>query len=786
MLQKILTVAFSLATLVLTAQTPARYSRVAIDLHHMQQDMARLGALGLPIDHVDIRERSCIIELSAQDIDRVRAEGFRVNVLIEDVAAWYRARRDEAAPDDRALGWLCDGPTTYTVPTNFPTGSMGGYFTLAEMEAQLDAMAALYPGLISVKAPIGTSHEGRPIHYVRISNAPDTDQPDKPEVLYSAVHHAREPASMAQLLFFMWWLLENHGTDPEATYLIENRELYFVPCLNPDGYVYNETTDPDGGGMWRKNRRDNGDGTYGVDLNRNYGTQWGADDEGSSPFTDSETYRGPAPFSEPETQAMRAFCNAHEFRAALNYHAFGDMVLHPWGYQPDLLTPDSALFTAHAERVTRNNGYSHGTCQQVLYYLANGSSDDWMYGEQSEKPKIMAMTPETGQADEGFWPPSWRIEPICQENMDQNLLQAHMVGSHTVANDLSHPIWEQLNVHVPFAVRRLGMDPSTVSVAIEPLENVASAGAPRTFTDLDLLETRIDSIAVTLPPGLNDGAPVRFILAVSNGAYTHRDTVERRFGQLQIAFSDDGSSMASWEPENWGVSTAVWRSPPSSIADSPLGNYAPFEQNKMTLEEPIDLTNATSATLRFWARWDISQVRDRLLVSARSDLAWIPLCGIHTRPGSYFQDNDVPVIEGRQFEWVQEEMSLDAFIGEQVLLRFELRSLTDFTRDGVHIDDLEVLTTQDAVSGMGSVAGTGAGIRCVPGPADEQFTLWTEGGQGQQHLSMHDGLSKVVLERSFVGGSLVVDVAHLAKGVYTCAVTAAGRPLQATRLVIAR
>jgi murein tripeptide amidase MpaA len=129
----------------------------------------------------------------------------------------------------------------------------------------LDAMAAAYPNLISAPQSIGTSIEGRPIPFVRISNDPNVDQ-DKPEVLYNSLHHAREPGGLSQLIYYMWYLLENYGTDAEVTYLLDDRELYFVPCVNPDGYVYNQTIEPGGGGMWRKNRRDNGDGSFGVDL----------------------------------------------------------------------------------------------------------------------------------------------------------------------------------------------------------------------------------------------------------------------------------------------------------------------------------------------------------------------------------------------------------------------------------------------------------------------------------------------------------------------------------------
>ncbi len=174
--------------------------------------------------------------------------------------------------------------------TGFGFGSMGGYYTLAEIEADLDEMFQLYPSLITQKFSIGTSIEGRTIWAVKISDNPNISE-NEPAVGFDALVHAREPQSMATQMYFMWYLLENYGTDPEATYLVNNREIYCVPCFNPDGYEYNRQTDPNGGGYWRKNRRDNGGGCYGIDLNRNFGYMWGYDNIGSSPDPCSETYQ---------------------------------------------------------------------------------------------------------------------------------------------------------------------------------------------------------------------------------------------------------------------------------------------------------------------------------------------------------------------------------------------------------------------------------------------------------------------------------------------------------------
>ena len=127
--------------------------------------------------------------------------------------------------------------------TGFGYGSMGGYYTLAEIEADLDEMFQLFPNLITQKFSIGTSIEGKPIWAVKISDNPNSNE-NESAVGFDALVHAREPQSMATQMYFIWYLLENYGTDPEATYLINNREIYCVPCFNPDGYEYNRLTDP--------------------------------------------------------------------------------------------------------------------------------------------------------------------------------------------------------------------------------------------------------------------------------------------------------------------------------------------------------------------------------------------------------------------------------------------------------------------------------------------------------------------------------------------------------------
>jgi len=243
---------------------------------------------------------------NAQQIEDLRGKGYEVEIVHEDLVAFYRSQLDT-------------------------TQDMGGYHTYEETGDFLDSMHNEYPAITTDTISIGYTWEDRSIWAFKISDNPETDE-DEPEILYTGLHHAREPMSIEVLLYYIDYLLTNYGTDPEATDLVNSTEMWFVVILNPDGYEYNRANDPGGGGMWRKNRRDNGNGTFGVDPNRNYGYMWGYDDIGSSPSTGSETYRGPAPFSEPENQAIRDFVFDHDFITCINYHSVAEMFLLPWGY----------------------------------------------------------------------------------------------------------------------------------------------------------------------------------------------------------------------------------------------------------------------------------------------------------------------------------------------------------------------------------------------------------------------------------------------------------------------
>ncbi|MEP0545325.1 MAG: M14 family zinc carboxypeptidase [Rhodothermales bacterium] len=690
---------------VLAQSVAPRYSEVRIAL----TDRADLRAIAerVPgLGHVDLQKEGgrfvAVTVLSEVDLADLAASTFPFEVSVPDVAAAYAAR-PPATEADRAAGLAAS-----RVGGGFGYGSMGGYYTFDEVLGKLDELAADYPGLISERVSIGQSWEGRDLWMVKISNAPTVDE-DEPEVLYTGLHHAREPQGMTSVLYYMYYLLENYGSDPEVTYLVDNRELYFVPVLNPDGYVYNETTSPNGGGFWRKNRRDNGGNSFGVDLNRNYAYEWGRDNTGSSPSPGGETYRGPGPFSEPETQAIRDFVESREIVAAFNYHSYSNVLLHPWGYEEGVYTPDQDVFTTISGDMTRVNGYEFGQAADVLY-PANGDSDDWYYGEQTTKGKAYAWTPEVGRSGDGFWPDEDRIVPLAEENRVANLSLAWFAGAY--------PRVQAFEIAETHAAPNGYVDPGEPAALTLTLQNLGLAGvsdararivstnpalpiesgalsAPFSLGPEGMVE--LEGLAFTLgldaAVGLQDGLAVEMTF---DGTTLVQPLGPISVGTPVAVFEDAAGSMAAWDTgTGWGLASTS-TSPPTSFADSPTGSYGNNVSNALTLAEPLDLSDGVSPQLRFSARWDIESNYDFVQVRASTNgTNWTPLAGRYTRPGSGSGDqtSGEPGYDGTRTQWAEELMDLSAYEGEpEVYLQFRLQSDGSVTGDGFYLDDLAVET----------------------------------------------------------------------------------------------
>lgn len=634
------------------------------------------------------------VVVSENDLSMLRQQGFEVLIQIDDISKFYTQRLYVGKYN--ALG--------------FGYGSMGGYYTYTEILQQLDSMKLLYPSLITSKQVIGSTIQGRSIYAVKISDNPDVNEVTEPAVLYTALTHSREPQGMMTVLYYMWWLLQNYGTDPEATHLINNRQIWFIPIISADGYVYNQVTYPNGGGMWRKNRRLNSDGSYGVDLNRNFGPYeyWNAPNGGSSTIPSSDTYRGTAPFSEPEDATIRDFIAGRNIKACLNYHTYSNLLVYPYGALVHE-TPDSLIYREYAKDMTTFNGYVYGTDQQTVGYSTRGNSDDFMYdGDLINNGKIFAMTPEVGSVSDGFWPATIRIFPLAQENLYPNRYLSNVVGSYpvlqqrTVVDSSGDGFTDRgEKFYIKFTMRNKGLEAAN-NVSLQLSSSNPGIQVPTTpinFGDINSLSNKIDSAQCSIAALAQNGTSAQIIAAITDqsGRILY-DTIPILIGKkiVKLVFSDSASNGTSnWNlGTSWGLSSDN-NTPPSSFTDSPTGQYSSNTDNNMTLNTSLILSGGTEVKLKFWTKWAIETRWDFATVEASSNggATWSTLQGKYTKPasGSGTQTPGTFGYDGTQSTWVEEEIDITRFISTQFKFRFRLRSDGSITADGFYVDDITLL-----------------------------------------------------------------------------------------------
>ncbi|MBI4424811.1 MAG: zinc carboxypeptidase [Elusimicrobia bacterium] len=297
------------------------------------------------------------------------------------------------------------------LPRRFPDED-AEYHDYDEVQAGLRALAAAAPDLASL-VELGASLEGRKITGIRLNaSAKGTEPSAKPGIVFLGTHHAREHLSTEVALRIPQWLVANRAK-PEVQALLAGRDVYFVPMVNPDGAEFDHSK-----GrylMHRKNMRRNPNGTVGVDLNRNYSYKWGTGGASGSPGSD--TYRGPNPFSEPETQAVRDFVSGlPNVRILLSYHTFSELILYPWGHTYDPIQDARALeaYRAMARKMAAMTGYAPQQSSEL--YIASGDTTDWAWGEKGIFSFTFELTPASmGQG--GFYPGAKAIPATVERNI---------------------------------------------------------------------------------------------------------------------------------------------------------------------------------------------------------------------------------------------------------------------------------------------------------------------------------------------------------------------------------
>ena len=680
-----------------TPEIQQKYSEVRI-FAKTEADFKKMADADLHIDHAN-RKAGYYLDawLSEYEIGLLKKSGVPYEILIEDWQEYYDNRQKMSEPE---INEQMEQAKQKDNVTHSIFGSMGGFLTYNEVVSKLDSMRLEYPQFISQKFSIGNTYENRPMWVVRVTKNPNAPT-GRPEVFYNALIHAREPESMETQVYYFYWLFENYGTDPIATYILDNREIYWMPVFNPDGYVYNQTTNPNGGGMWRCSR--SGSGSCGwVDLNRNFGLQqyWNSSNGGSS--TDpcaggSSTYRGTSPFSEIETQNFMNFVNSRNFNSMFNSHTYGNYLLKPWDHIDPTPTPDDYKFNQYLADMSQTSGYVTGTTSQALGYFVRGGANDWCYNDSVHAGhNIIGITPETGNT--GFWPAQNEIIPFAQNMLYSNKYMALIAGAfvNPDSQTFNRPTYNPgENGSFKVLIKNKGLlNAAGVKVNLTPVS--AGLTIPVQQFNIGNLASFVSdssqfdfSIAGSVSNNTALSADLK-IMMDTNVVYNKKVYVLIGSGNIVINDSAE-NTFTNWSTnQGWALVTSQAHSPTHSFTDSPSGNYQNDADNSMTLTNAVSLNSGSAVFLNFFHKYFLEESYDfgTVEVSGDNGINW----------------QQVKSFTGDNSAWTSQYLNLSPFIegASEVKVRFRLTSDGFVTEDGWYVDDVKLIVYNAGLVGIAS------------------------------------------------------------------------------------
>ena len=362
---------------------------------------------------------------------------------------------------------------------------------------ELYQIARRNPRIVKLEV-IGRSLQGREIIALKVTkDANRVADGSRPDVLYMANIHAREWISVEVNRRLLRYFVDNYGKNAEVTNLVNTRELWFVVSANPDGYQHTFDVER----LWRKNLRDNdGDEQItngdGVDLNRNYDEHWNYDNEGSSSEFSSETYRGSAPASEPETVVIQDLINRLDFKFLVTYHSYGRLLLYPYGWQVQTPTADDPLYVAYTGTDAKPavEGYDPGVAADL--YITNGTTDDYSYTQTG----ALSWTPELDEGCDGCGFVFPDDEALIQREFEINLPFALDLARS--APNPAAPVSHLGSTVQPFYLETSSLDPEKSNNPLSDFRFSVSYGDPQPVRVL----AKRSLGAVTLKYQVNNGA----------------------------------------------------------------------------------------------------------------------------------------------------------------------------------------------------------------------------------------------------------------------------------------
>lgn len=765
------------------------FSKVRIYCPNTEQcDSLMLYALDT--EHSELDSGSIITIIHTSLLSKLTTLGYRIDIEIPDMEKWYEVRlkrssqpqpiSDNSQDNDsysnrlKVLHGIQPTPDILSldIPPSFTLGSMSGYYTLAEIYSNFDRM--MESTSISVtKVAIGRSIEKRDIYaYVLRSKKATTNLP---KVLYTSLTHAREPLSVMSLCYYAWWLIDNYDTNELATAILDNRELWFIPCVNPDGVLINQTKFPSGGGLWRKNARSIDGKVIGVDINRNYGPyqEWNSPLGGSSDDKETDIYRGEGPFSEPETQAVRDVVYLNDIRTIMNGHSFGTMYIYPVNSQKDE-TSDSTLFRYLGSSLTNQNRYYTGRATQTVGYSVRGEADSWafLYHTQIRNQRSISVTSEVGLPSDGFWAVKDRIIPICHENISSNITLALSAGSYIKPIHIAQN-YSTLNSISTIELANIGIETSkATSVQLRPLDSRVQCNQSL-FPIASLTPSSSIKIEFECTTSLPQGTRTPVEILIQQFGITTRDTFIFQTGQPIISSLYNNTSLLSdWvsvSNTNQWINVLDAQTQKELLVDNINNEYKSNTASTLTYQNIISLKNATSASLLIDMNWSIDPLGDCLLVQVKpaDSSGWISLSSQRTRTslgdGNSRQPQGQEFLAGHYPLFNQQVFSLDKLCGKDIQIRLNFLSNSFVNLNGIKISDINLVQFQ-SLSNMQSETPANIGVSIYPNPANSILNINTS--FDVKSVTIYDvlGTKRAVLNPL---GSTTFNIEYLPIGNYT-------------------
>ena len=751
------------------------------------------------------------LELADAEIDVLRNNNIQYEVLIDDLTAFYLERSRKEKPlrnkrhktkaketnnqsqerasvssiiQDNIIQYTGSSEINWVEPDNFHLGTtMGNCLTISQVVTELGLMddydVAEGKNIVSTiqdASSTGQTTWGNPateitnngltysgqgtgslskwdpqtIHYIRITgNESTTAEGTKPQILYTSMIHSREVSALMNNIYFMWYLIENYGTDPGVTELVDNNELYFVPVVNPDGLRWNEHLSPGGNGSQRKNCRPNTGSTSsstvlrGVDLNRNFDYLWGLD-SGSSGDPTSNTYRGPSRASEPETQIMVDFITNRNFKTSVWNHSYANSVPHPYGGVPGMVSNREDEFYRWHEEMTRYNRYLYGA---TIFYPSSGLPDDWMAGSYDDgiNPPtpdfngsigsgqgILGTTPEHGSSSGGFWPSDTAVYQNAENSMRISFATAYYAGKYAKLHDLTQSnITGTSDVNLDFGIERIGQTQSGFTVTVTPISsNILSIASPSTESGIPINTTdnpsfrnqRNVTATMQLDPTISDNEKIEYNVKLSNDNGIIYEANYEKYYNPTVLFdhNPDVNGLSGWTNNGWSNTSSDAYSGSNSLS---TGSYNGTSTRTLTTTSGYDLSGSNEVLIQFYAKWDLERNYDYVeILGSTNGSTWQTLIGDYMKPeatsSTTNHDNKASATQqsnsggqiydgDRMDNWVKEEILIDGsnnsfLVGAtNAQIRFNFKSDGSnvsenytTTSDGYFIDDFKIISVQ--------------------------------------------------------------------------------------------